>query len=588
MNRKLRRKSEKQHEKRSSFFSSEDHNRRVAEFVEIGKISEAIKELHKMVNANPQFPDNYYNLGVLATSQRRFKEAMKYYKKAIKIKPEFFEAHYNLAGILKDFGQWEKAIFSYENAILINPNAAEVFYNLGSIFGHIEQREKAIANYQKAIALNANFSEAYNNLGNIFSELKKWEEAVKSYNQAISIDPDFSGAYNNLGNALVGKKKFEDAAVNYRKALKCSPNFVDSHVNLGNVLKEMGQLDEALKSYNAALAINPKSIKAMYNLSLSLQLKGKFKEAYKILGKGLDENPDNALISNSLIDLLNYYWVNDAPENKIKKAQNSLQKLNFKVSKKAVISDKFVFELYRKCNEILTAHKVFQNNYPSQAWRGAVFNQNCNRHMLIFDEFNVIPKHCFGCYKITIEPRTVVELIKLFLLFDILVLPNDNPRKCLVELRPEISGAFKGLIYCRSFNESETLLPTVTREIKSKISNTIAVSIKRGCSEFPIAYPSYSYNHSEKNKVIMGYNEEWRDVEKYVDENLIGKIYPFAFNDHNHSKLTVRDILTIRTWLAYAAAIGDSSYIAVSGTEVKKLDPREWGAVTNRDYSECN
>ena len=133
------------------------------------------------------------------------------------------------------------------------------------------------------------------------------------------------------------------------------------------------------------------------------------------------------------------------------------------------------------------------------------------------------------------------------------MLPNDNPRKCLVELRPEISGAFKGLIYCRSFNESETLLPTMNKEIKSKISNTNAVSIKRGCSEFPIAYPSYSYNHSEKNKVIMGYNEEWRDVEKYVDENLIGKTRQVKISECNQNTLFGNLVSDIKKREEYAA-----------------------------------
>ena len=35
---------------------------------------------------------------------------------------------------------------------------------------------------------------------------------------------------------------------------------------------------------------------------------------------------------------------------------------------------------------------------------------------------------------------------------------NDNTRKCMIELRPNVSGKYKGLVYCSSINESENIL----------------------------------------------------------------------------------------------------------------------------------
>ena len=54
----------------------------------------------------------------------------------------------------------------------------------------------------------------------------------------------------------------------------------------------------------------------------------------------------------------------------------------------------------------------------------------CDRHKKIFYEFNAIPKFCFNCYKVQIDIYNVVDLIKLYLIFDNIELPKINIRKC--------------------------------------------------------------------------------------------------------------------------------------------------------------
>ena len=54
---------------------------------------------------------------------------------------------------------------------------------------------------------------------------------------------------------------------------------------------------------------------------------------------------------------------------------------------------------------------------------------NCERHHKVFNAFKVIPKNCFGCYKVQANPKNVVDLIKLYLIFDRFDLKNNNNRK---------------------------------------------------------------------------------------------------------------------------------------------------------------
>ena len=82
----------------------------------------------------------------------------------------------------------------------------------------------------------------------------------------------------------------------------------------------------------------------------------------------------------------------------------------------------------------------------------------CFRHFTVFNKFSVIPKYCFDCCKVLIEPRTVVELFKLLMVFEKLELPNDNTRKCMCESRDFCSGTYKGFIYMQRHRGSKRSL----------------------------------------------------------------------------------------------------------------------------------
>ena len=82
----------------------------------------------------------------------------------------------------------------------------------------------------------------------------------------------------------------------------------------------------------------------------------------------------------------------------------------------------------------------------SQIFRRNTKNLNCERHFKIFNNYKVIPEYCFGCFKVSFEVGTVIDLIKLYIVFDNIEMPNNNIRKCMIEERKEISGSYKGFM----------------------------------------------------------------------------------------------------------------------------------------------
>ena len=268
--------------------------------------------------------------------------------------------------------------------------------------------------------------------------------------------------------------------------------------------------------------------------------------------------PENRHISNFLLDLLNNYTPNIETDNSYLNAQKTLQQINKKYGKTSIITDETVRQLYTQCHDVLALHRVNINTNLMQLYRGEFGSNNCRRHWEVFNQFKIIPEYCFGCYKVTIAPRTMMELFKLLLIFDNLELHNNNHRKCLIEMRPEISGTYKGLIYCRGLDEGKEILNIVQPIVNTTISNKIPIHIKRGCSEFPLAYPEYG--HITDNKIQqMQYNEAWRKHEEHVDKTHV-KRDP---NPNNfildHSGFTLLDALVMRNRVAFAENKGDST-----------------------------
>lgn len=535
-----------------------------------GRLAEAQSIYQQILQADPNQPEVLHLLGVISLQGGKLETAIDLITKAVTIKPDFAEALSNLGAAHRGHGNLDEAVASYQKAVSCKPDYADAHYNLGNTLKQSGRTDEAIASFRKMIAINPGFAEAHNNLGNALTDVGLLDEAVASFKQALALKPGYAKAHNNLGTALYELGEFVEAEDQLYKALAIDPVFVEALNNLGNTLMKLDRLDEAVTSYVKALTLKPNDAGTRLNLAEALKHQGKHDEAIQTLQDGLKKETDNNLLVDSLTEILNYHIPQSGISDTYTKAQEALKQVEIKESETDVIPDETIENLFQQCHSILTSHGLEGYSVESQIWRGIIYDPGCTRHMKIFDTLNVIPEFCFGCYKVSIEPSNVVELFKLMLVFDDLKLPNDNTRKCFVEVRPKISGTYKGLIYCQNLEDARQTEQLVRPIVNQRISSDLAVLIKRGCSEYPPSYPEYS-QFDDNGIPTMAYKEEWRDQEDYADKNLIEHKYPPAFHSHNHSGFTLRDALVMRTWLGYAETVGDASYLTISGSPVQGL-----------------
>jgi Tfp pilus assembly protein PilF len=382
-------------------------------------------------------------------------------------------------------------------------------------------RESLVAS-QKCVQLEPQDGAAHNNLGNTLKVLRRLNEAEASYRKAITLKPDYAEAYSNLGSTLQELGKLNEAEASYRKAITLKPDFAEVHRNLGTTLQELGRLEEAMNSYTKAIELNPHSPWLIQNLT----------------------------------ELFASYIPDEGFLHPVARVNEEIKKNYFKDKTIGIISDEKIIKLFNQSTSIIEKYNLKTETQSRQIFRKNSINLNCERHMKIFNKFNIIPKFCFSCYKVLVEPRSILELIKLFVVFDQIKFVKNNIRKCMIEMRPEISGFYKGYIFCSSVEEAYQIADYLEIYIKENIGSGLHAVVKRGCSEYALSFPDYKAINKSGDQ-LMNYNEDWKSIEE--EDNLLNSLKSNRIIIPTLPGLNLQDILVIRNWIDYAKGIGDAS-----------------------------
>ena len=416
---------------------------------------------------------------------------------------------------------------------------------------------KAKKIYNKILNLHPKFIEAYNNLGLIYKSEGEYEKAIQCFKKIIKINPNLINAHNNLGiifQKIGENKKAKDC---YEKIIQADPNFIMAQYNFGLVLRHLGEYEKAINCFKKVIEINPSIVNAHNNLGVTYADLGRYEEAINCYIIALKHDNKHKKAKENLISALTYYQSNN--DNPIIVTNNLLKKLHKDVSNN--LDDSNLETFFKKSFKIIDNIKedIKGIDYiETQIFRRNSKNLNCDRHHKVFNQLKIIPKFCFSCFKIQIEPKTIIELIKLFFIFDNFHFPNNNWRKCMIELRTEVQGTYKGYIYCSSMDETKKIVNDLSSALGKSLEYKI--SVKRGCSEFYNSFPNFKQTDKNENN-FMNFKDSWNKIEQKAESEikLNNKILKESI-----SGFSISDFLIINHWLNYAKAINDISYKKVS------------------------
>jgi len=388
---------------------------------------------------------------------------------------------------------------------------------------------------------NKNFEEALRNINLVVKEypnisITDWENAIKVYKSTLTLEINKEKILTNIGVFLFKLGKINQSITIFENLTKKNPNFILGHNNLGISYLEIGMFQQAIHHFVLALNTDDNDFNARRNLINILTLSKPYE---------LEKHPLIDL-NNKIIDISNKNKINNFYEINIIKniLKESFDAIND--------FDKTLF---------LNETQIFRKNEK---------NLDCYRHFEVFNKFNIIPEYCFSCYKVQINLFQIVDLVKLYLMFDNLYLENNNLRKCMVETRKNIKGNYKGYIYCEGLKDAENIFTKVQDEILKLQLHEYKITIKHGCSEFYNSYPDFE-KINFKGQQIMNYNKSWKNKEKLIDDSQPIRLkIDEKIRSNTLKGINLADILTIKNWINYANTVEDYSYKKIFDKKIEK------------------
>ncbi len=450
----------------------------------------------------------------------------------------------------------ENAEFNFQKACALNPLSPAAFNSLGIVLKLGGKIEESLEAYRKAISIKPDFAEAYNNMAIALDTHGLVDDAVKAYEHALALNPNYSEAYSNLAGLYGARGQNNKAFETYKALLEIEPNNYQALNNMASLLIDLGDLEEAERIFEKTLAVKPDCFHTIGNLTRLLALKGNTKKAYK-LAVDAAEYPTESLEKHMpMINLRHNTSTFDDQIDIYQRAQADLNEVAAELLRIDLADDQKLIDCFSQCEAILAAYGINGTTENTQIFTGKAGMLDCRRYKLVFDNFNIIPKFCFDCYKVQIQTDTVINLLKMLIFFWKVELPNNNSAKCMIESRPNIKGTYKGFVFCGSLQEAEditAILPDAADIFSSKIA------IKRGCSEYALEHPKYAEINFDGEQAFK-YDPSWETSENFINQNYPTRkqLTPECFDAYRRN-LTIKDVLIFRNWLKYANKIDDQT-----------------------------
>ena len=274
---------------------------------------EAIVDLDKALQLNPEFIDAYYgraatklSIGVTEAKSGDVKKARGLYHAAIedlneviKLHPEYGDAFSTRGAAKIEIGKLESdtgnekkaqalyaaAINDLTHAIKLEPKEFTAYYNRGIAkfklgefeyaHGNVKKAQdlyqRTIEDYTQVIKINPEHIYAYNNrgytkyiLGKSKDEKGHMEEARNLYEAAISdvdksiqLDSDSANAYRNRGAIKIVLGNPQDAIADFDKAIEMNPEYADAYYDRAQAKEALGQTAAAKADFQKAKELDP-------------------------------------------------------------------------------------------------------------------------------------------------------------------------------------------------------------------------------------------------------------------------------------------------------------------------------------------
>lgn len=256
---------------------------------DLAKAQETFSALHK---ENPK--DLRGLVGVVETmaAQNHMPDAIKEMQKAVQAEPDRRDLQLAYADLMLRNDKYDEAITIYKSLIEKDPKAVALNYRLGEAYRRKGDTNAAIETFRRGSELAPNNPDNLLQLGLLMEGTGKRDQAKPIYEQILKIKPDHPIALNNLAYIKAEEGTDLDQALTMaQQALKMAPASTDIADTLGWIYIKKNLSDDAVRVYKDLVVKDPKNAVFHYHFGMALLQKGDRPSAKKELETAIQDNP---------------------------------------------------------------------------------------------------------------------------------------------------------------------------------------------------------------------------------------------------------------------------------------------------------
>ncbi len=207
---------------------------------------------------DPRDPAAHNNLAVVYFNRGLFDEAIKELKRALDIDPDFNIARINLEIILKKTKKKEDLIDTYYRKVQRNPEDVSVRLEYAKTLYQLAKYPDALREYREVLLRDSKNREALKGIIKCYKKMGKFQEAIAAIRRAQKLLPEDNELKLDLGEVLYNQGNYDAAIKVLKEVAEKEPENAKAHLYLSFALGEKGYLEEALEEAIKAKELDPR------------------------------------------------------------------------------------------------------------------------------------------------------------------------------------------------------------------------------------------------------------------------------------------------------------------------------------------
>lgn len=265
--------------------------------------AKALDAARRAAGDGNDLPEVHFTLGSVYTATGKNAEAVEELKRALELEPNSDNGYLRLGRAYLATGQSDAAVSALRKAVDLNPYYWYNHDQLGLAYFRMGRNAEALAEFKNAADLDPSNGAEYNRIGATYWRMGKLQDSIEEFKKVIKLQPS-GDAYTNLGTTYFALGRYREAIANFKKAVQINGKNISYMANLADAYRRAGQSEEAAKANGEAirlayqqLQVNSQDSATMGYLAMCYARQGDLEKAAEFVHRARGIDPaDNQLM----------------------------------------------------------------------------------------------------------------------------------------------------------------------------------------------------------------------------------------------------------------------------------------------------